>query len=157
MIENDIKEHSHAVLVCCGDQIHQILPIAESRIDLKKILDRVAVVAVPVCALFPDWSNPERCRAERFKIIELRSDSFQSTALETAATGRDPVVPLKSGGSVGRRILGVKKRTEGLPSVAKPIRQKKIDNLIPPIDRRTKICRASWQLDITDGVWTRDR
>jgi hypothetical protein len=75
MIENDIEQNADTAVVCFRDQLNHVLTIAESGIDVEKVLDGVAVIAISVRALFERRTNPERGDAEPIKIVELRRDS----------------------------------------------------------------------------------
>jgi hypothetical protein len=55
-----------------GNEIDEIVPRAKTRVNLEEILDGIAVIAIPMGALFEYWTDPDGCSAERCDVAELR-------------------------------------------------------------------------------------
>src|SRR4029453_2167953 len=102
VVRNDVEDHIDAVLVGRVDEVAEVLPRPEMRIDVEEVLDTVTVVARRLeCDLAKDWAHPERGDAETLEIPELALHSLQSAPLPYAA-GLEPGVIVDASGVVYR-------------------------------------------------------
>ncbi|HTF70445.1 MAG TPA: hypothetical protein VK638_47995, partial [Edaphobacter sp.] len=52
VVEDHVKQHSQVMRMSGGNEIDEILPRAKTRVNLEKVLNGIAVVAIPMGALF---------------------------------------------------------------------------------------------------------
>jgi hypothetical protein len=58
MLEDDVEDDAQPDRMRGSDQVDQIASVAQTRIDVQKILNTVAVVGIQVAALLEDWAQP---------------------------------------------------------------------------------------------------
>jgi hypothetical protein len=154
MIEDDVEEDAHAAPVRLGDERDEIAARADTRIDLEKILDAVAVEGVEVAALLEDGAQPDRRDAEIPQIAELRAHAGKRPALPPVFSRAGPALPAPRGAvdvrTRSRQIRAVEQRTAGLLPVAESVNEEKVEHLIAPIDRRGMVRPASRQDEAAD-------
>src|SRR6266851_2063908 len=96
----------------------QILPSAETRIDFKKVLNRVTMERVEMRALLKDRTDPQSADAQRLEIIKLRGNTRDRTTLKTIAAALRPLVEAESCWPGTREIAAIKPRAAVFLSVA---------------------------------------
>lgn len=145
MVEDDVKNDAHPVLfrMCRMDQFHEVSPGSETRVDIEKVLDSIAVVAVLFDALAEDRCNPEGCDAKVCQIVQLRAYPCQSSPLKTVRPGKLPFVPAPlrasqgpdPGDPLGGAQVDVQKTVGRFLAVGKPVGKEKVEDFIPPVIR----------------------
>jgi len=91
VVGNDVEDDVDPLLVGGPDEVTELLARSEMRIDVEEILDTVAVVARLERDLPEDRADPQGGDAEPPQVAEFALQSFQRTALPTAA-GAEPRV-----------------------------------------------------------------
>jgi hypothetical protein len=155
MLEHDVEQNAHFALVRLVDEKRQVVPVAEARIDVEKVLDRVAVVAVLVSALLEDGAQPQRRRAERLEIVELGDDAAQGAPLKAGAARFGPGSPVPYAGARGGEGTSIEQGALDFAAVAETVDEEEVEDLVLPIDGRGVILGAPREHDVPNS--RRDR
>jgi hypothetical protein len=156
MIEYDVHDHTNAETVSGYDKVDEVLSAAEVRVNLKEILYRVPVVVVGMPALFEDGTDPDSGYAEAGEIIEPRRDTLDRASLPVLTTGLCPPVPTKARRPHRCGRLGmIEGGTALVKSIAEAVGQKKVEDLVGPVDRRGVVLIStpfwSWRKEALRG------
>ena len=85
VVQNHIQNHVDAVRMGSGDQLAQVFAAAETRLDVEKILRRVAVIGFGVARLLEYRTDPQRGHAEAFQIADLGGCARERAANKACA------------------------------------------------------------------------
>ena len=148
MVEDHVENYPDIVLMCGPDQRDEIVPGAEVRIDIKEILDAVAVIRLLRRDLLEDRAHPDRGDAESLQVAHLGFQAPQRSADELASRF-EPLLSIAvglhrvafvSGGEEGGRSGG-DDRAGVVPvaillAVREAVQHEEIENLVLPCGRR---------------------
>ena len=149
MVEDDVEDDAHALGVGGIHQLDQVLPCAETRVDVEEVLDRVAVKGVEVGALLEDRADPERGDAQAPEITQLRGDAGDRAALVAIAAALRPLVEAEAGRPCTGRFAAIQQRPAAFLAVAEPIGQQEVDDFVAPVGGRREESLAARQIDRT--------
>src|SRR5262245_46155223 len=134
MVEDHVEDDAQPGRVRGGDQLDQIAPVAEMRINVEEVLNAVSVIRIEVSALLKDRPDPDSRYAEPLQIIKFRTNPAQRPTLPPLGARFRPAIPLprlavRQSGASGGQVASVEHGSRLLSSVAEPIRQQEVERL----------------------------
>src|SRR5689334_236853 len=109
MVENDVQHHTNVVIVRGLDHRAQVVASSKVRVDVKKVLNAVAVVGVIGVDLFEDRAEPDGSYAQPAQVAHLGSQAAQ-VAADKVSSG---ISPRPGGGFISDGVAIVRRGEHG--------------------------------------------
>jgi hypothetical protein len=149
VVEDDVEDHSDPVLMGGCHHRLQVVQRPEVVVDLKEVLDAVAVIAVGPGDLLEHRADPDCACPQAVEIADLAAQAHEVSA-NPAATGAPPCRRLAVGGYRIARIRGREQRRRArddgpivaaitvLAAIGEAVEHQEVKDLVFPSCRRGK-------------------